>query len=323
MGQQTLGEEYCDLLQVTSASKLAPSLGTRAVLVLLHATVPFLTARIQTAEDYVDEHGAFVPLDGTEADALGATPKAAASQAASPEYARINSAFNSAYDLQEVLMASVTPVPADTLATPPVSTAEALDSFSGVSTPEGATATPQAQADRNWSSDSAAANSRGNGSNASHARTHLISDCWDCCWDYCVTRPYRRCMAAWYAMWRSPGMIQAARWMPVATQLHLAMFYIFGIYYELPKRLTGTQYVYVGSSQVPRRYFGAMGILLLVQTLVGVSNMRRCGLAVADSQCMSPVGAGCQRSHLNDSYRVLSSASCELPSCLWAERSTC
>jgi hypothetical protein len=75
-------------------------------------------------------------------------------------------------------------------------------------------------------------------------------------------------------------MVQAARWLPVATQLHLAMFYIFGFYYEVPKRIAGTQYIYVGSSQVPRRYFGAMGFLLLVQTLVSASKMYRCDNAV-------------------------------------------
>lgn len=277
VGQQTLGEEYCDLLQVKSANKLAPSLSTRAVLVLLHATVPFLTARLKAAEDDYDEHGTvFVPeVDTSGAGQLAAT-KAASSQATSPGYARIDSAFNSAHDLEEVLMASVMPVPADTLATPPVSNAEQpLCSLSGISTPEGATA--QAQADRNWSSDhDSAGNGRSTGPRSGQrARSHLISIGWDYCWDYCVTRPYRRCMASWYGMWRSPRMLQAARWMPVATQLHLAMFYIFGFYYELPKRLTGTQYIYVGSSQVPRRYFGAMGILLLVQTLVGVKNMCR------------------------------------------------
>jgi hypothetical protein len=278
VGQQTLGEEYCDLLQVTSADKLAPSSSTRAVLVLLHATIPFLTARLKATEDEYDDLGAAsVPSDGVDADAAhiqSTAQNAASSEPISPGYVRINSAFNSAHDLEEVLMGYVTPVPADTLATPPVSNAGQVCS-SAVSTPEGAVTTAQAEADRLWSSEhDSAGNLRAFGSNTH--RSHLISVCWDYCWDYCVTRPYRRCMSSWHAIWRSPQMTEAARWMPVASQLHLAMFYIFGFYYELPKRITGTKYIYVGSSQVPRRYFGAMGILLLVQTLVGVRNMYRC-----------------------------------------------
>ena len=281
MGHQTLGEEYCDLLQVTSANKLAPSLSTRAVLVLLHATVPFLTARLRSAEDDYDEHASpLVPSEPTDWEAAGAqltTLKAASSQPTSPGYARINSAFNSAYDLQEVLMASVTPVPADTLATPPISNKEQpVCPTSGVSTPEGARTTAQAQPDRNWSSDhDSAGNPHNTGAQGTSSQSHLMAVCWDYCWDSCVSRPYRRCMSSWHALWRSPRLLQAARWMPVATQLHLALFYIFGVYYEFPKRMTGTQYIYVGSSQVPRRYFGAMGVLLLVQTLVGVRNMCR------------------------------------------------
>lgn len=241
-------------------------------LVLLHATIPFLAARLKSAEDEYDESSAALPAaDGTDA------PKAL-SESSSPGYARIHSAFNSAYDLEEVFMASVAPVPADTLATPPVSCAEHVCSGSGLSMPEGAT-TVQAPADRHWSSehDSVGESRRaGPGGRSSTADFISISAIRKYCWDYSVTRPYTRCMSYWHILWRSPRMLQLARWLPVATQLHLAMFYIFGFYYEFPKRLTGTQYIYVGSSQVPRRYFGAMGILLLVQTLVGVSNMYRC-----------------------------------------------
>lgn len=286
MGQQTLGEEYCDLLQVTSTNRLAPSLSTRTVLVLLHATVPFLTAQLRSVEDDYDEQASpCVPSEREPAGAHAGTPKATSSQPTSPSYARINSAFNSAYDLQEVLMSSVAPVPADTLATPPISTTDQpMCSPSGVSTPEGGGTAGQAQADRNWSSDhDSAVNSRNTGASGTRSRCHLITVCWEYCWDCCVSRPYRRCMTLWHALWRSPHLLQAARWLPVATQLHLAIFYIFGFYYEVPRRITGTQYIYVGSSQVPRRYFGAMGILLLVQTLVSAHNMYRWGLSIYPS----------------------------------------
>ena len=75
MGQQTLGEEYCDLLQVTSTNKLAPSLSTRTVLVLLHATVPFLTAQLRSVEDDYDEQASPCVLSEREpAGAQAGTP---------------------------------------------------------------------------------------------------------------------------------------------------------------------------------------------------------------------------------------------------------
>ncbi|KAK9820622.1 hypothetical protein WJX72_012437 [[Myrmecia] bisecta] len=51
-GLQTLGEEYCDVLQVTGRAGLEPGAARRGLLVLLQAVVPYLTEHFgQAAED--------------------------------------------------------------------------------------------------------------------------------------------------------------------------------------------------------------------------------------------------------------------------------
>ncbi|GAA5924843.1 peroxisomal biogenesis factor 2/10/12 Ring-finger protein [Sporobolomyces koalae] len=45
LGSQTLGEEYCDILQYQAASRKPPSRARRAALVLLHVVVPYCLAR--------------------------------------------------------------------------------------------------------------------------------------------------------------------------------------------------------------------------------------------------------------------------------------
>ncbi|KAL4195849.1 hypothetical protein AMTRI_Chr04g243170 [Amborella trichopoda] len=47
-GQQTLGEEYCDLTQVSSSSGLPPTPARRVLFVVLHSAVPYLAERISS-----------------------------------------------------------------------------------------------------------------------------------------------------------------------------------------------------------------------------------------------------------------------------------
>lgn len=60
---------------------------------------------------------------------------------------------------------------------------------------------------------------------------------------------------------------------PELTRCHLALFYIFGIYYQLPKRLTGTRYAFIGRALLPSDQhpnYGVLGWLLLGQLGVSV-----------------------------------------------------
>lgn len=92
-----------------------------------------------------------------------------------------------------------------------------------------------------------------------------------------LARSTSRSMArACKALLRSAAAAQVHLWLPLASQLHLALFYIFGLYYDLPKRVSGVQYTHIGAAPTQRRYFGAMGVLLLVQVLANAQSLRRC-----------------------------------------------
>jgi Pex2 / Pex12 amino terminal region len=295
LGQQTLGEEYCDLLQVNS-SRLEPAPASRALVVLLHAALPIIRSHLQALEDAEDTEKQTIPdhaplppaapadtsgyTQGTQTKAAFPYSIADAFPDVFPSPNPITSAFNSAQDLAEVLMSDITPVPADTLATPPHShVGNAALSPSGTSTPERGNGTPYEE--RHWSSHTASAppsspQRRVAAGDSRQAAAAGISRLWRVVWGALVVGPTMRVVSVWRRLWVSPWLVQAARWLPAAMQLHLAMFYIFGLYYELPKRLTGTQYIYVGASQGSRRYFGAMGLLLVVQVLLRVGNMCRC-----------------------------------------------
>lgn len=48
-------------------------------------------------------------------------------------------------------------------------------------------------------------------------------------------------------------------------RLHLALFYLWGVYYQLPKRLTGVRYLTLGRVPVARSSYRALGLILLLQ----------------------------------------------------------
>jgi Pex2 / Pex12 amino terminal region len=80
----------------------------------------------------------------------------------------------------------------------------------------------------------------------------------------CLLRAAQRAMqAAWRRRWRALGAVAA--WAPWLGQLHLAVFYVSGAFFEVPKRFTGARMLFIGSSNAHRKYYGAMGVLLLLQ----------------------------------------------------------
>ena len=52
------------------------------------------------------------------------------------------------------------------------------------------------------------------------------------------------------------------------VRLHLALFYITGMYFQLSKRLSGVRYLYLGRSQEGRPVYRALGVVLLGQLMV-------------------------------------------------------
>ena len=69
---------------------------------------------------------------------------------------------------------------------------------------------------------------------------------------------------------------------PALLRLHLAMFYIFGLYYQVSKRLVGVRYLSLGRLGAARPSYRALGLALLLQ--LGVVS----GMWVADKYDASP-----------------------------------
>jgi hypothetical protein len=77
-----------------------------------------------------------------------------------------------------------------------------------------------------------------------------------------------------------------ASWLPLLAQLHLAFFYLRGVYFDAAKRFSGSRMVYIGNLTTQRKYYGIMGILLLLQLIAGAVGKLRCDLASKrDSSC--------------------------------------
>lgn len=51
-------------------------------------------------------------------------------------------------------------------------------------------------------------------------------------------------------------------------RLHLALFYLFGVYLQFSKRLAGIRYLYLGKIFVPRPSFELLGLLILFQYVI-------------------------------------------------------
>jgi Pex2 / Pex12 amino terminal region len=88
---------------------------------------------------------------------------------------------------------------------------------------------------------------------------------------------------AGHAVWarRCAILCGAAAWLPLLSQLHLALFYLRGVFFEAPKRLAGVRLVYVGAMSAARKYYGVMGALLLLQVAVRALQRVRCAIALA------------------------------------------
>mmetsp|Transcript_324 Transcript_324/g.934 ORF Transcript_324/g.934 Transcript_324/m.934 type:complete len:357 (-) Transcript_324:349-1419(-) len=52
------------------------------------------------------------------------------------------------------------------------------------------------------------------------------------------------------------------------ARLHLALFYIYGVYYQWPKRLTGIKYAFIGKTFEQRANYRVLGTLLFMQLAV-------------------------------------------------------
>lgn len=214
MGQQTLGEEYCDLLQ-TSANHLAPAVQQRAAQVLLHAILPVVQAKLATLQAAQEEQADSGAAEGSTQ--LGAVEKL-------PQ----NSPHCGAAGHR----------------------GSAHDSSQGVIAPA-----PRRLARFTW---------RAALPPPPHAIVQLQA-----AWGYHARR-------LWAQRWHAAA--RCAAWAPLLAQLHLALFYLFGVYFELPKRATGARMTYIGTMNVARKYYGVMGALLLLQLATRVAARLRCGL---------------------------------------------
>lgn len=302
-GQRTLGEEYCDLLQVSS-SRMEPSQTSRALQVLLHTAIPLLRAKLISLEEASSPPASPTTTAATNfAYGSAGEVRHALLASALPSSPCLSSAFDSASDLAEVLMSShVVPVPADTLALHPDSRHSGQ---SHLATTPMLSPAPSSPLPRNGNGNG---HSQSNGNGHSHApgSDHMHPPAWQSqgpagdrfshdayaspgsivmewmlswappCSFGLARSSYRSLSRVYRSVCRSAAAARVNEWLPIASQLHLAVFYIFGLYYEVPKRLGGVQYAHIGATTAQRRYFGAMGVLLLVQVLVNARLLRRC-----------------------------------------------
>ena len=227
LGQQTLGEEYCDLLQV-SGSKLGPSAAQRASQVLYQTVLPLVHAKLARAAPPEDSE-AYVALRGTQADALSATKHTDESEC------------GNGHDV----------APLDALWSPPSS--------------EAGTAAHAL----NWSARAALAASQPSTSSAL-ASAYAVRDALTSLRVHVAQQACR----LWSQRWRAA--VVTAAWLPLLSQLHLALFYLRGVYLEVPKRASGVRMVYIGAMDSARKYYGVMGVLLLLQVAVRALQRLRC-----------------------------------------------
>jgi hypothetical protein len=69
--------------------------------------------------------------------------------------------------------------------------------------------------------------------------------------------------------------VALAALLPLLSQAHLAVFYLRGVFFEVPKRLAGVRMTYMGVN-AQRQYYGVMGALLFVQLAARVFQKLRC-----------------------------------------------
>lgn len=284
---------------------MEPSQASRALQVILHTAMPLLRSKLTSLEDAASPPASPTTTAATNL-AYGSAGEVQHTLLASalPSSPRLSSAFDSASDLAEVLMSpQVMPVPADTLALPPDDSGRSHPGTTPMLSPA-----PSSPLPRNGNGHS---HSNGNGHShapgsdpmcppamqahspaAGESRHDSVSSPgsvlkeWVLSWaPPCsiglASSTYSSLSRAYRRVCGSVALARAAQWLPIASQLHLALFYVFGLYYEVPKRLSGVQYAHIGASTTQRRYFGAMGVLLLVQVLVNARWLIRCASCAA------------------------------------------
>eukprot|EP00884_Botryococcus_braunii_P002756 jgi/Botrbrau1/12481/Bobra.0169s0028.1 len=182
-GIQTLGEEYCDLMQATGSIGVEPGMARRGLLVLLQSAIPYLADRLVAS-----------PL---HSHLLGEQP-------ASP---RTSSSFG------RPRFAAEPPREEDA--------------------PGGAP---------NW-------------------RERLATE-------------GQAAFTHFQGAWNKAVELSRAGWKKVApyaepaARLHLALFYYYGIYYALSKRVTGVRYIFIGKLLEQRPSYHVLGLLLFIQLAV-------------------------------------------------------
>jgi peroxin-10 len=177
-GMQTLGEEYCDILQASGAVGVPPGVVRRGSLVLLQSLGPYLAERAAAPQD--DEFAAW---------------QAARLRAASPPPTR----------------------------------------------PEATSGSAALQRLR-------------------HLGTHAAA------LSEALREKIRQAAAPLERRWPVAGAGAVLRDHGGALlRLHLALFYIFGAYYQLPKRLAGVRHLSLGRLTPGRPIYRALGAVLLLQ----------------------------------------------------------
>lgn len=269
MGEQTLGEEYCELLQVTSG-RLPASTLRRSMHVLLQALPPLLLPRLR----------AWTAAEGLAAEPDNASAKAPGSDAARSAGSEAGSACSepAAHGTQNGNGAH--PDDANRHNGNGVHPDDANRRGSGDSDPAHGTArcahsgngVGRLGTDDDADSQHAAEQPPGQGvGHAGSSRTPARETLSLRRTLALRTAPVARAVRGWTRRLQRAAHAhapQAAVWAAMLVQLHLALFYLYGRFYQLPKRATGTSYVYVGSSFTPRHYYGVMGVLLAVQLAV-------------------------------------------------------
>eukprot|EP00743_Colponemidia_sp_Colp-15_P010474 GILK01011534.1.p1 GENE.GILK01011534.1~~GILK01011534.1.p1 ORF type:complete len:287 (-),score=20.93 GILK01011534.1:603-1463(-) len=65
--------------------------------------------------------------------------------------------------------------------------------------------------------------------------------------------------------------IKSQQWLSLldsGDKLHLALFYLFGVFYHVSKRLSGIRYIFIRRMDQPRPTYAALGVLILIQLFI-------------------------------------------------------
>ncbi|MEW5299019.1 MAG: hypothetical protein WDW38_004929 [Sanguina aurantia] len=202
LGSQTVGEEYCNMMQVTAGGRLPPT-PRRMALVLLQSLGPYL---LEKASVRLDQGSSVDPTEdaGSVHESSPSVSAPAASATATAGWASHRSDHKEGGERQD-----------------PTS-------------------------DRSQDP----ANGGAGGSSAGAGATPPLS------WAVHVRRARGWLLRRWPGI--RPGLLAASR-------LHLALFYCYGLYYSLPHRLTGTQYMSISRPLQRHSSYAVLGLLLMLQ----------------------------------------------------------